>query len=288
MSAPSIERSLVRKAHQVLDPFHALTYLAPHCGAAFHAVGLTGLWDGYFGGRSAPLGAVEPAAVSAVFYHFKPSMVADAMAGLWDRATPEQALQARLAGMDAALRSLLPGATGNREIAEAAALAAGAAAAISVPARPLGAANQALLVPLHPHLALWQAITTLREFRGDGHVIALAEAGLDGVEALVTAVAAGIERRASIQARRGWTDDEWAAGECRLAERGLLAADGSLTETGWQVRKTVEDRTDHFAEPPLRALGARAVARMLEIVSPLTEQVVTGLRPGKKVTSQRV
>lgn len=279
-SAPGL--SVARAVHQILDPFHTVTYLAPRALAAFHAAGLTGPWGGYFGSRTAPLGPVEPAVVSAIFYHFKPAMVARELAGLWEKATPTQALAARLAGVDAALRDLLGDMLVGPQIAEAAALATAAAAACDVPARPLGAANGSLDIPGEPHLALWQAVTTLREFRGDGHGIALAEAEFDGVEALVTITAAGGERRPSIQARRGWTDEEWAAGEQRLAARGLLAADGSLTDAGKSARQAVEDRTDRLALPPWRALGASSTDRLLELLRPVTKQVVSGLRAGRK------
>jgi hypothetical protein len=277
LSDKELDLSVARAAHEVLDPFHAVTYLAPQASAAFRDAGLTGPWNGYFGGRTAPLGPVEPAVVSAIFYHFKPAMVAREMAGLWDKAAPARALAARLTGVDAALRALL-GDVVTARIEDAAALATEAAYACDVPARPLGAANKALDLPGEPHLALWQAITTLREFRGDGHGIALAEAGFDGVEALITITAAGGERRTSIQARRGWTDEQWAAGERRLAERGLLAADGSLTDEGRAARQAVEDRTDHLALAPWQALGAESTTRLLDLVRPLTEQVVTGLR----------
>ncbi|MGI8312554.1 SCO6745 family protein [Saccharopolyspora hattusasensis] len=282
MNTKLVDLPPTREAHQVLDPFHGVTYLATQSVQAFHAIGLTGPWDGYFGGRAAPLGPVGPAVVSAVFYHFKPSMVAAEMTGLWEKATPTQALHARLTGVDAALRALLDGVLTERRVAEAAELAVAGATACSVPARPLGAANQALDLPDEPHLALWQAVTTLREFRGDGHAAALAEARLGGVEALITATASGIERRASIQASRGWTDTEWAAGEHRLTQQGLLAADGSLTKLGSETRQAVEQRTDQLAEVPWRALGVTATNRLLELMRPLTAQVVSGLRSASK------
>jgi helix-turn-helix protein len=37
--------------------------------------------------------------------------------------------------------------------------------------------------------ALWHAITLLREYRGDGHIIALVANGLSGLEALITCAA---------------------------------------------------------------------------------------------------
>ena len=46
-------------------------------------------------------------------------------------------------------------------------------------------------MPEQPHLAFWHATTLLREHRGDGHLAALLELGLDPLEALVTHTATG-------------------------------------------------------------------------------------------------
>ena len=177
MTGDEVGTALVRYAHELLDIYHAVTYLAPPAQDALRAIGLQRPWSGYFAGRAAPLGAVGGPVVTAVFYHFKPSMVARELPAAWDTAAPDRVLEARLRGVDATLRELL----GNdmlagAELAEAAELAGAAAASCEPQARPLGAANAALPIPEQRHLALWQAITTLREFRGDGHAIALAAA----------------------------------------------------------------------------------------------------------------
>jgi hypothetical protein len=82
--------------------------------------------------------------------------------------------------VDAALRHILPDVVNLPELAEAARLATAAASGLQPAGRVLGAANAALPVPDQPHLALWQTATTLREYRGDGHVSALLAAGPDG------------------------------------------------------------------------------------------------------------
>jgi hypothetical protein len=284
----AVNPALAREAHSVLEIYHAVTYLAPQAHEAFGALGLTRPWSGYFASRSAPLGAVEWPLVSALFYHFKPSMIAAELPSAWEIASPAQVLKARMRGVDAALGALLGDAISRAELAEAAELAAVAAAACPLPARPLGAANAALPLPREPHLALWQALTTLREFRGDGHVTALAQTELDGVEALVTITAAGGERRKSIQSRRGWTDEEWADGERRLIDRGLLTADGTLTETGRAVRQDVEDLTDRLTLPAWRPLGAEGTCRLTQLVRPAVERIASGLglrAPGRPVSS---
>src|SRR5689334_18393802 len=86
----------------LFEPVHALTYFTPEGRAAYEAVGLRGYWRGYFGGRSAPLGAVEPAPVVGAFFNFAPRMVERALPDIWRRASPEAALEARTTGAAAA------------------------------------------------------------------------------------------------------------------------------------------------------------------------------------------
>ena len=69
---------LARKMWRVFDTLHAVTYFAPECDQEFRACGLKGFWMGYFAGRSAPMGAVEPAVATATFYNFAPKMASRA------------------------------------------------------------------------------------------------------------------------------------------------------------------------------------------------------------------
>ncbi|MEI5522202.1 hypothetical protein WB401_02925 [Streptomyces brasiliscabiei] len=278
MSAPAVApRTTARALHDVMEPYHAVLYYAPQVQEAFADIGLKGMWPGYFGSRAAPLGPAPASVVTALFHHFKPALVARAVPSVWEAAPPDDILAARLAGVDAALRALLGRTVDGPDIAEAAFLAASAAAACGAPGRPLGAANAALPLPGPPHLALWQAVTTLREYRGDGHVAALTHAGFDAVEALVTITAAGGEVRSSIQARRGWTDEEWAEGERRLRDRRLLDSDGGLTPGGRAARDTVEILTDRFAATPWDTLGAQRTHRLYTLLQPTAERIVDGL-----------
>lgn len=76
--------------------------------------------------------------------------------------------------------------------------------------RPLHAGHAELPWPDSPLAPLWHAITLLREYRGDGHIIALVANGLSGLEALITCAATGIGFSADYARRlRGWSHDEW-------------------------------------------------------------------------------
>jgi hypothetical protein len=279
-STTGAERALARDLWRVLEPYHGVVVFAPQVHAKFADLGITNPWGTYFGGRIAPLGIASPAVVTAAFYHFRPAMVERETEAVWRAATPQQLLAARLAGVDAALRHILPDVVNSPELAEAARLATAAASRLQLAGRVLGAANAALPVPDQPHLALWQTATTLREYRGDGHVSALLAAGLDGPEALVSIVAAGDETRESLQPRREWSDTEWAAAAQRLTARGWLTTDGALTPLGRAHRQTVEDLTDDLAVPAWRPLGEDA-RRLYKLVQPWSARLRDALRRGR-------
>ncbi|SEO60804.1 SCO6745 family protein [Trujillonella endophytica] len=256
------------------EPLHALTYFADECRAAAEQVGLRGFWSSYFAMRAAPLGPVGPEVVTATFYGFAPSFVAKRVPAVWDAATPADALAARLAGVDAAVRRVLGREwSASAEAAEAADLARRAAAAVDAPGRPLAAANAGLPLPEPPHLALWQALTTLREHRGDGHSAALLQRGISGLQANVLAVAAGRTDREWLLRARGWTEPEWDDAAVALAGRGWLDG-GDLTAEGLAMVTAVEADTDRLALGPWRALGDPGCDRLGALLAPVRRAVV--------------
>ena len=256
------------------EPFHALTYFAEESLTAGADAGLTGFWQTYFAFRAAPLGAVGPEVVTATFYNFAPGFVARRVPAVWSALTPEAALTARLAGVDAAVRRVLGEEwIASAEAAEAATLAGEAAAAVDLPGRPLAAANTAVPLPDSPHLALWQALTTLREHRGDGHTVALVQREVDGIQAHVLAAAAGRSSREWLQKARGWDDAAWDGAAERLTARRWLDADG-LTAEGLAMVAATEADTDRLALGPWRALGDVGCDRLGELLVPVRRAVV--------------
>ncbi|RKE17981.1 SCO6745 family protein [Streptomyces sp. TLI_171] len=226
----------------LFEPVHALTYFSPEARAAYEAAGLRGYWRGYFGGRSAPLGTVDAAPVVAAFFNFAPQMVERALPEVWNRATPEQALQARVEGATAALQRVLVDVKPDL-IDRSVELLERAVDGLDCCGRVLAAANADLPRPRTRLARLWQATTVLREHRGDGHVAALVSEGLDGCEALVLRCALDT-RREILQPHRGWTDAEWDAATERLIDRHWLAPDGSLTADGRRRHVALEAATD--------------------------------------------
>ncbi|MEU7517451.1 hypothetical protein AB0B13_36370, partial [Streptomyces sp. NPDC042898] len=154
-----------------------------------------------------------------------------------------------------------------------------AAEAAGTAGRPLAAANAALPWPEAPHLVLWQAATILREHRGDGHLAALLVAGLDPVEALVSFAAIGAAPEPVFESR-GWSAAEWAAARERLTARGVLDAEGAVTDEGRALRAEVELRTDELAAAPWVALGPEDTARLAELLGgPWLSAIGSGLLP---------
>ncbi|MEX5717451.1 SCO6745 family protein [Geodermatophilus maliterrae] len=263
------------------EPYHALTYFADEARAAGEAAGLRGFWAVYFALRAAPLGPVGSEVVTATFYNFAPAFVARRVPGVWSSVTPAAALDARLAGVDAAVRRVLGEWATSAEAREAAELAGVAAAAVDLPGRPLAAANAGLDRPGEPHLALWQALTTLREHRGDGHDAALLDREVSGVGAHVLAAAAGRTDREWLQRARGWDDEAWTAAAEELSARGWLDGE-ELSAEGLAMVTAIEADTDRLALGPWRALGDAGCDRLAELLTPVRRAVVTaGLFPDR-------
>lgn len=278
-TTPASPEQWARRLHLPLDSLHVVGYFAPETTEAYVEAGLTDYGMGYFASRSAAMGAVAPDVTAATFYVFSPALVSAFIPRAWSLVAPEQVLAARARGIEAALRRGLGDLADGREVAEAAELAATAVEGLETAGRALCAAHARLPKPGSPLMDLWHDITVLREHRGDGHVAALVLTGLDPVEALVTASAAGGPTE-FLKATRGWSPEQWAAGEQRLRERGLLDDAGALTEQGSATRGSVEDATDRAAAEPYRRLGAEASGRLLEAVRPLARAIAAaGILP---------
>lgn len=258
----TIENHYARSLWTLFEPIHAVTYFSPEARDAFAHIGFTRYWDGYFAGRAAPLGAVTAAPVTAIFSGFAPMLAGRALPAVWDVASPESVLDARSIGAARTLRRLMPD---EAVVAAAAALLGPIARAVDAVGRPLAAANSALAAEPDPYRELWQATATLREHRGDGHVIALVAGGIAGLSTLILRCGDDLEEHSVTQAR-GWTAEEWAAESLLLISRGLLNEDRTISSSGKVALQRAEDLTDQLASPVWQGLSPdelRAVGRSL-------------------------
>jgi Helix-turn-helix family len=268
------QAELARRLFNRFEPVHAVTYFAPEARAALDGLGYRGFWMGYFAARSAPLGQVPPEVVTAVFYNFAPERVTKALTGAWAVAGPEAALRARQESAVAALRRYgITDDDGVRTVARSAGKAVKYAAAEG---RPLFAANRALPWPDEPVLAMWHAVTLLREHRGDGHVAVLTAEGISGRECNVLHVAAGKVPRDYMMRARDYDDASWQRHERALAARGLLDDAGALTAAGDELKNHIESTTDRLALSALDALDDGDVETLFQTLTPITRCVIAG------------
>lgn len=269
--------SFARLLWSRLETLHAVTYFGEETQIAARDLGASGFWMGYFGLRAAPLGRPTAATVDATFANFAPAFVRRWVPDVWDRVDPMQAVVVRAGAAARTLRRTtdLSDETA-RSLAEQLHPAIGAADALG---RPLFAANRDLPEPDDPLAALWQACTTLREHRGDGHLISLASAGVGGLDAHVLLTLDHGTDPAHLKRARGWTDDDWEAAVDRCRARGW--ADGSgLTPAGRDLRTNIEQRTDELAMDALGHLHEDARVQLLDaLTAPAAAIATSGLLP---------
>ncbi|MEY9850251.1 hypothetical protein [Streptacidiphilus sp. MAP5-3] len=276
--SPSLARTLWLRT----EPLHAVVYFDPACRSLGRTMGLKGFWMGYFAMRVGPLGPVGPAVAGSVLGAFAPRQVQRALPAAWEVVPPERAVEVRARAGAAALRRVVPGieSLADELAAPTAPLTAMVADAPTL-ARPLFAANQPLSRRFDdPVERLWQLTTSLREFRGDAHLAALADHGLDGIESLVLAVATDRVPAETMRADRGWTEDEWADAAERLRSRGLVDEQARATAQGRAERDAVEEATDRLAARLLRPVYPQAVDRLLaQLAEPVQLLRAQGIPP---------
>lgn len=259
---------LSRKAWGDLETLHVVGYFAPEVTDAYVAQGLDARLA-YFPGRAAAFGEAGPGLTVATFYVFAPWLVEAALPSAWESTTPGRMVEARRAGVSAALERLL----GSPDVTEALAIAREVCSALTPQGRPLYAAHADLPWPDDDLLALWHAATLVREHRGGGHLSVLQAHGIGPVEATVLGGSFSGTTR-FLRKTRGWSEEEYDAATARLRERGWLDAEGGFTDQGRTARQQVEDETDRLAVEGWAAVGVERTARLHELVKPLRAQVM--------------
>src|SRR5215218_2235610 len=122
---------VARRFFDLTEPISLVNFFSEEPNESMAELGFRNYWDGYFAGRSAPLGRVPAEVVHAAFYSFADGEVARHIPQVWDMTTPEGAHAARERGCVAALRRILGDLVGTAELARAAELLA--KASISAP-----------------------------------------------------------------------------------------------------------------------------------------------------------
>jgi hypothetical protein len=255
-----------------IETVHAVTYFCPESIDAARTAGLRGFWMGYFGFRAAPLGRVSAGVVEAVFANFEGTMVRRGIPDAWSYADPSDLTAIRAAASATALRRLVPDVE-NLALAVSPLLDAAVAAGQPI-GRPLFAANRSIDGLVDPVERLWQLCTTLREHRGDGHVAALAAAGIGGCEAhLLLSADQGVAPEVFFE-NRGWSPEQQRVAIRSLEERGLVHG-GAITHEGRSLRMDIEATTDSLASAPFDGLlDDSGRAELLRALTPAATAIV--------------
>jgi len=141
---------VARRLYELTEPISLVSFFSPEPHDSMAALGLGNYWDGYFAGRSAPLGRAPAEVIHAAFYNFADGEVARHIPKVWDTTTPEAAHAAREQGCVAALRRILGDLAGTPGLARAAGLLAKASASAPAEGRVMYAGLRALPMPRTP------------------------------------------------------------------------------------------------------------------------------------------
>lgn len=266
-----MDRSVVHDVHMMINLVHRMVYFVPEADAEYGRFGVDPA-GGYFGSRSAPMGAVPDAVIISTFYNFSPRAVTLAMPGVWAAADPEEWQAARFRVVQQSLSRVGVNLTQD-EITEARAIVDPVVAGLNLGGKPLAAANSAVALPDDPLSALWQQITVIREWRGDVHIAVLVTNEIGPSDCLAMQVGAGKFPFRLARATRRWTDDEWTAAQKRLAARGWANGDGTLTSDGFEAREHVESETDRLCETIWRDVGDAGATRLTELIAPINTAI---------------
>lgn len=264
-------RPVARLLFELTEPICLVNFFSPEPNGSMAALGFSNYWDGYFAGRSAPLGRVPAEVVHAVFYNFADGEVARHIPKVWDTTTPEAAHAARQQGCVTALRRILGNLVETPGLARAAELLAQASTSAPTEGRVMYAGLRALPVPEEPVARLWHAANMLREHRGDGHIAALVAEQVGGIEAhVLSALDMGIYPADSFGRIHHLPKTYLAEVMNGLRDRGLLDANGRFTDAGRATKDRIESLTDALAEAPYDGLEPPEVDELISVLEPVS------------------
>ena len=265
---------VARRLYELIEPITLVNFFSSEPNDSMMALGFRNYWDGYFAGRSAPLGRVPAEVVHAAFYNFADGEVARHIPRVWDTTTPEAAHAAREQGCVAALRRILGGLVESPGMARAAELLARASTSAPTEGRVMYAGLRALPMPTEPVARLWHAANMLREHRGDGHIAALLSAGVGGTEAhVLSALDMGIHPAESFGRIHHLPEARLARVMAGLRARGLLDASGRFTDAGRAAKDRIESLTDALAEAPYEGLDPLELDELITVLGPMSRRL---------------
>ena len=260
---------MARRMFELIEPIGVIPYSADEPNDTMFALGFTNYWDTYFAGRAAPLGTVPAEVVDALFYNFAPGEAARHIPNVWRTTTPELAIAARQLGCTKALRRILGDRIDSPAFPRAVELLMNAATSAPFEGRPMYAALRAIPTPEDMVTRLFHAASLLREHRGDGHIVALMAEGVGGLEAHAL-FALDMDMPPEKFGRIHYLPAAQLATVTEgMRERGLIRADGRLSEQGRAVKRRIESLTDDLAAKPYEILEPSELNELITILEPL-------------------
>ena len=262
-------RDLARRASFASHRLIGWIFWDPGAKANLEALGVPGGLGHYIVNRAAPLASAGPEVVTAAFFSIKGDFVRFAL----DHAAPHVGWHDVTVARDAAVRAGLE--TMTPEIIDSLGDLAGdlwrTVDAIPSAGRIVFAAHKAWPRPDDPVISAWNAINTLREWRGDVHWAILVNDGIDHIEAGVLHDAWMGYPDHWLPKSRGADETEIAGALASLGERGLVT-DNRVNAAGIAYRQHIENRTDELCVPVWQVFGEANTRRLLEIVEPVGER----------------
>lgn len=221
----------------------------------------------YITHRGAPLATAGNEAVFAAFYTIKREFIQFSL----DHARPHishwpDVTDARDAAVLAGMKRLAP-----QIIAPLGELADAlweTVDALPASGRVLFAAHKSWPRPTDPFLSAWNALNTIREWRGDTHFALLVAEDIGLVEAGLLHDAWMGYPKQWIPRSRGANDSEIDEALEALRIRGFVT-DGAVNEAGVAYRQTLEEKTDSLCEVVWKHFGETNTMRFLDIVEPI-------------------
>jgi hypothetical protein len=265
---------VARQLFDLTEPVCLVNFFSEEPNGAMAERGFGTYWDGYFAGRSAPLGRVPAEVVHAAFYNFAEGEVARHIPKVWDTTTPRAAHAARERGCTTALRRILDDLVETPGLVRAAELLAKASTSAPTEGRVMYAGLRALPMPDEPVSRLWHAANMLREHRGDGHIAALVSERIGGTEAhVLSALDMGIYPAESFGRIHHLPETRLAEVMEGLRDRGLLDASGRFTDAGRATKDRIESRTDALAEAPYDAMESPELGELIALLEPISRRL---------------
>jgi hypothetical protein len=265
---------VARRLFELTEPISLVNFFSPEPNDSMAELGFRSYWDGYFAGRSAPLGRVPAEVVHAAFYNFAEGEVARHIPQVWDTTTPEAAHAARARGCVAALRRILGELVATPGLARAAELLAKASISAPTEGRVMYAGLRTIAMPEEPVARLWHAANMLREHRGDGHIAALVSERIGGTEAhVLSALDMDIYPAESFGRIHHLPRARLAEVMGGLRDRGLLDGSGRFTDAGRATKSRIESLTDTLAEAPYEGLEQIELEQLIGSLEPIARRL---------------